>query len=411
MNFAIKYLMLNDYIGNDERQGHMFTKLAPEKNEFMLTGPFRRRGYDWWWHSFTARNAETGEEKPFFIEYFTINPALGGDEPILGQAAESKAKGLRPSYLMVKAGCWGEDARQMHRFFGWNHVKIHGSAPFSVEADDCFCSDEMLKGSVCVTEEDVKSHPEYICEAGTMEWDLKLDKKIAWNVGYGTSRILRAIKAFQMYWHAEGMKTELSGTVIYNGEKYVVEPQNSFGYSDKNWGRGFTSPWVWLSSCDLKSNLTGKELKNSVFDVGGGRPKVYCVALDRKLLGGFCYEGECFEFNFSKLWTLCRTKFDCKETEDEIIWHVAQETRTAAIEYDIRCAKKDMLFVKYEDPDGMKRHNRLWNGGNGSGTVKLYRKVGGKRILVDDMTARHIGCEYGEYGHYDEKGKYVTERP
>lgn len=185
----------------------MFSQLDPEKNEWMLTGPFRKRGYDWWWHSFTAHHAETGEEKPFFIEYFTVNPALGGAKPVFGQLPENQKAGVRPSYLMVKAGCWGENARQVHRFFGWDSVKIHGSAPFSVEAGDCYCSDKEMRG------------------------------------------------------------------------------------------RGFTSPWVWLSSNDLVSNITGKKLENSAFDVGGGRPKIYFMALNRKLLGGFCYEGDCYELS------------------------------------------------------------------------------------------------------------------
>ena len=89
-----------------------------------------------------------------------------------------------------------------------------------------------------------------------------------------------------MYWHAEGMKTVYSGNIICNGRRYIVTPEKSFGYADKNWGRDFTSPWVWLSSCCLVSRLTGKRLDNSVFDIGGGRPKIYFVPLDRRLLGG-----------------------------------------------------------------------------------------------------------------------------
>ncbi|MCD7863705.1 MAG: hypothetical protein LUG61_09440 [Lachnospiraceae bacterium] len=45
-----------------------FEKKDPSKNEFMLTGPLKYKGYDWWWHSFTAVNEATGEEKAFFIE-------------------------------------------------------------------------------------------------------------------------------------------------------------------------------------------------------------------------------------------------------------------------------------------------------------------------------------------------------
>ena len=60
---------------------------------------------------------------------------------------------------------------------------------------------------------------------------------------------------------------------------------------------------------------------------------------------------------------------------------------------DIICEKKDMLLVNYEAPTGTKRHKRLWNGGNGKGTVRLYRF--GK--LVDEVIAKNVGCEYGEY--------------
>lgn len=63
----------------------------------------------------------------------------------------------------------------------------------------------------------------------------------------------------------------------------------------------------------------------------------------------------------------------------------------------VRCRKKDMLLVNYEAPDGSKRHNRLWNGGNGVGRIKLYRKEINGKSLIDDISAYNIGCEYGEY--------------
>ena len=67
------------------------------------------------------------------------------------------------------------------------------------------------------------------------------------------------------------------------------------------------------------------------------------------------------------------------------------------METEVFCKKKDMLWVNYEAPDGSKKHNRLWNGGNGWGTVKLYDKKGACLVLVDEVEATHIGCEYGEY--------------
>ena len=375
----------------------MFNHHDITRNAFMLHGPLAHHGYDWWWHSLTAQDAETGEDKPFFIEFFVCNPALGGEEPILGQLPGNKASGRRPSYLMVKAGTWGEDHCQLHRFFGWKNISLHGDAPYRIKAADCIAGETVLKGSISISQEEASAHPEWMCDAGALSWDLTIEKQIAFNVGYGASKPMRGAEAFTMYWHAEGMKSAYSGQIEYNGRKYLVTPEKSFGYADKNWGRDFTSPWVWLSSNHLVSKKTGKQLQNSVFDIGGGRPKIYFVPLDRRLLGVFYYEGKEYDFNFSHLWLNVKTEFSFEEGEELVTWHVRQENNHAVMETEVFCRKKDMLLVNYEAPDGSKKHNRLWNGGSGWGKVKLFDKANGNLILVDEIEATHIGCEYGEY--------------
>lgn len=82
----------------------MFNKHETARNACQLYGGHARCGYDWWWHSFTAHNPVTGEEKAFFVEYFLCNPKSGGDVPVLGQSLENRDKGMSPSYLMVNAG-------------------------------------------------------------------------------------------------------------------------------------------------------------------------------------------------------------------------------------------------------------------------------------------------------------------
>ncbi|MBQ3276333.1 MAG: hypothetical protein IJH47_04650 [Oscillospiraceae bacterium] len=382
----------------------MFNHPDITRDAFMLHGPLSHRGYDWWWHSFTAQDALTGEDKPFFIEFFICNPALAEDEPALGQLPENQRAGKPPSYLMVKAGCWGEAPCQLHRFFSLKKTRIHGGAPYEVEAEDCFASETALRGSVTVAAADAAAHPEWMCGAGSLSWDLTVDKQIAFNVGYGASRPLRDAEAFAMYWHAEGMKTAYRGTITCNGREYTVTPERCYGYADKNWGRDFTSPWVWLSSNCLRSRRTGQELRNSVFDIGGGRPKIYFVPLDRRLLGVFYYEGKEYDFNFSHVWLNVKTDFSFEEREDTVHWRVRQENRFAVMETEISCRKAEMLLVNYEAPDGSKRHNRLWNGGTGRGTVKLYDKEEGGLRLVDEIQADHVGCEYGEYDEPDESG-------
>ena len=370
-----------------------FNKHDLTRNEFMI----KKQGYDWWWHSFSAIDDITKEEKAFFIEYFLINPSLSKDIPVFGKLPENKANHIKPSYLMVKGGTWGSDAKQLHRFFAWKDVSVKANAPFSIKADDCIVCDKKLAGSIEVSKEDSINNPALMCDSGSMSWDLTVDKMITFNVGYGTSKPIRTLNVFEMAWHAEGMKSQYSGTVIYNGKKYNVIKDKSFGYADKNWGKGFTSPWVWLSSNNLKSNITGKTLNNSVFDIGGGCPKILNISLERKLLSAFYYEGREFEFNFSKFWTHTKTIFDCKIIDDEMVWNINQQSTDGKIEVLLKCKVSDMLFVNYEAPDGSKKHNKLYNGGNGYGTIKLYEKKKGKYNIVDDIDVKNLGCEYGEY--------------
>ena len=364
----------------------------------MLKGPLAKKGYDWWWHSFTAENVATGARNSFYVEYCLCNPALAQAEPVLvwNDPAAQKA-GRRPSYCMVNVGFWGREKGQLHRFFPWSQVKIPMDAPLHLTAGDCICTETRIAGSVKVTPEQAAAHPEWMSDAGEMSWNLQVHKQVAYNVGYGASKFFRALNAFEMFWHAEGMKTAFAGWVRLNGQEYRVRPETCYGYADKNWGGDFTSPWVWLSSNDLVSRVTGKRLTNSVFEVGGGNPKAFGIALGRKLLGQFYYEGRDYEFNFSKFWTGSRTFFDCRETDTQILWKVIQTTFRAKMEVEIACNKEEMLWINYESPDGCKRHTRLWNCGNGFGTVKLWEKRRGRWSLVDEVQAGSVGCEYGTY--------------
>lgn len=361
-----------------------------EKNLYMLNGLLGKNGYDWWWHSFTAYHKNTGEEKAFFIEYFVVNPASGTNTPSFGQLPNTTQK---PSYVMIKAGHWGKGAKQIHRFFPIHAAKIaRKHLHFSVE--DCLLTNNSMIGSVSLNEEENSLHPEYMSDSGDMSWNLTMKKHFPFDVGYGTSTVLRKLNAFEMFWHVSGMKTEYEGTILLDGEEYEAIPEKSFGYADKNWGQNYTSPWIWISSCHLVSKLTGKTLTNSAFDIGGGKPKAFGIPFNRKILAAIFYENTFYEYNFSKFWKLSSVSFNCEETESTILWHVNGKNSHSSFELSLTCNKSDMLLINYESPDGKKRHNKLWNGGNGYGELKLFQKDG---TLIDHLEIEHAGCEYGEY--------------
>ncbi len=117
--------------------------------------------------------------------WFHLIVPLAEKDPVFGQLSENKNKGKKPSYLMVKAGTWGEDACQLHRFFSLKDVKIHGKAPYKIKAGDCFASETALKGSISISEEE----------------DLKFTSS-RWTedfLGYSTTKERNTISTFQSY--------------------------------------------------------------------------------------------------------------------------------------------------------------------------------------------------------------------
>lgn len=375
----------------------MFNIHDEKRDGFMLNKSFAKKGYDWWWHSFTAINRETLEETPFFIEFFVINPKYGKKYPVFGNSNGGSKKNDKPSYLMVKVGCWGDKKVQLHRFYGIKKAIIRPRTPFVIKAGNCYLSETETCGVVRVSQGAAQRHPEWMTDAGEIEWKLKIDKKIAYNVGYGAGKIMRELQAFDMYWHAEGMKSVYSGTIKYNGKIYDVVPESSYGYADKNWGRDFTSPWLWLSSDKLFSRMKKQRLSNSVFDIGGGRPRVFGIPLDGKLLGGMYLEGKEYDYNFSKFWTMPGQRFSSWETPDKVYWKVWLENKKSLMQINVICPKSEMILVNYMAPDATKKHNRLWNGGTGKAIIKIYEKKREGLQLVDIIEARNVGCEYGVY--------------
>jgi len=358
------------------------------RNKYKLKGRLARKGYDWWWHNFTGKHHSTGEEKSFYIEYFFINPELSPNKVVLGQ----DGRGLKPSYFMVNVGTWGEDRRQLHNFYPVGDVSI-GAENLHVSVADNLLTETHIKGS-CSVNENQASKTEYMSDEGSMSWDLQVDKKVAYNVGYGASDFMTKLNAFEMFWHAEGIKTEFQGYVIFNGEKYIVDKETCYGYADKNWGKDYTAPWLWLSSCHLVSRLTNKELKNSAFEVGGGTPKVLGIPLYGKSLAGIYYEGQMIDFNFTKFWKKNKVAYKFIESDGYGFWQVRAKNKNYSMKLRLKCKLDEMLKINYEAPNGKKLHNRLWNGGTGVGNLKIYDK---NNFLVDDIDFYNAGCEYGEY--------------
>lgn len=365
------------------------------RNAYMLRGSLSRRGYMRWWHSFSGVQAQTGEKRTFFVEFLVMNPGLGGDQPILGQHPYYKKRGMKPSYVCIKAGIFpdadGNDGRQLHAFYPISSLKTTPS-PLVMQIEDCFYSEERIRGCVDVTEEEAM-HRSFMTDAGTMEWDLEVHKAVSCNTGILASPLLQALNALDSYWHGEGIKSFFRGTVTLDGITYDVTADSSCGYADKHWGRSFNRPWIQFACGKLTSERTGRELRHSVLAVNGCCPRFLFIPLRRKLLIQLTYTGEDYDFGF-KPFVLSRCRWETKRTNKRYIWHIVAKNKTAVIKISGSCTKEQMLELQYENPEGIKSKLPLMAGASAVGTIQLYRRVPGGRELLDTLHMKQGFCEY-----------------
>lgn len=366
------------------------------RNAYMLRGSMARRGYMRWWHSFIGICADTGESRTFFVEYFVINPALGGDQPILGQHPYYKKRGMKPSYAMLNVGVFpdanGENGSQLHAFYPISAMKVAAN-PLHIEIGECIYSENHIVGYVEVTKEEAR-HRSYMSDDGYMEWDLEVHKAVACHTGAIGNRFFSAINALESFWHAEGIRTFYRGNVTLNGVTYEVAPETCYGYADKHWGRSYNKPLLQFSSCHLLSTRTGKELKHSALAIDGCCPKFLCFPLKRRLMIQLTYTGEDFEYNFTKLGTFSRCKWKVKETNMRYIWHIMAQNKTSVIKISGSCMKEQMMPLLYESPEGILSKRPLWAGGLGIGKIEIYRRFKGEVQLIDTLTVEDAFCEY-----------------
>ena len=340
--------------------GINFNKHDTDRDSFMLRGALAKQGFDVWRHCIHGVSETTGKERTFILDFGGINPQLREEEPVFAK------DGTRPSYFAVMACICGEEGSVLTRYFPWDRVSTDTALDVLVSASDCFLSETRTMGRIEVSAEDVEKNPTVHPEAGKLIWDLKIKKPIALNLGYSTSEIMDA------YWHTEGLISEYDGVIEWNGEKYLVKPETSYGYADKVWGKNAGPRWEYISCCDLTSKKNGK-LKNSAFSFGiGTQINVGPINTKEALAGGIYLDGETYEYNFSKMWMLTRSHTAEKRNGKKCVFAIAEETPLSRMKLKVTCDRNQMRELRMETTAGDLR--RMLVGGDGQAELIIERK-------------------------------------
>ncbi len=374
---------------------------------YKLAGLLKKNGFDRWRISASAISSITGEEHSFFIEFYVVNPALSPEKPVLGfksrlpktdtdllyalAGTESEKPLLteefvQPSFVMVKAGMLSVNGKQLNAYFPC--ASLVADTPEyilkvgSTERDTCYIKDNATSGCISVSAADLLEKPELLGNAGT----------IAWNLHYSIEdSFFPNFRSKLTNWACFGARTAIAGVIVLDGEQFNVNRDRSYGYFDKNWGRGFTNPFLHLSSSNLVSNISGKKLLKSCFAIQGEYNKRLSILTS--------FEGTKLEFHAGG----CRkynTIYECNQMpEDEngvrLHWSVSMNNRNYIIDVDIMCNANQMFVRDYECPEGNRKVMKLIGGGSGTGEVKIYRRVRKSLELIEDMHVGNCLCEYG----------------
>ena len=361
-----------------------------DRNSYMLCGKLAKQGYMRWRHSFSGYHEITGERRTFFVEYLLLNPM---------PEKRSHEKSAPLSYVRVSAGFFPDETSeglQLHAYYSVQDAK-YARKPLYLQVGRACMSENRISGLVEIPETVSIQFPLFT-DAGTMEWNIEINKTIACHTGLLASPLFSALNALDSFWHGEGIRSEMRGTVNLNGEIYIVSPETSYGYADKHWGRAFNRPWLQLSSCHLYSERTGKLLKHSALAVDGCCPRFLWFPLRPKLYFQLTYTGEDFCFSFADALHPSRLKWGTKESRSRFSWRIKAQNRNVLIKCSITSIKREMMYLQYDSPDSDLSHPHkstpLWAGANGIGSIELYRMTAHGKEWLDTLTVYHAVCEF-----------------
>ncbi len=380
------------------------SKINQRYDQYVLRGKLRHEGYERWRYVFSGTNTVTSREKRFFIELYIVNPGISPKAVVIGQKSrlamseadlkyviEGKSSAqtagneieVKPSYVAVKAGFFGQNGKQINKFFSSSQLTfVRNSGTFKV-GDNVFSSDS-LSGSVEVSEQELRVMPELLCSAGSMKWDLKFDRNIICEPLYNKK---------MNFWAPFGAKSTFIGTVVADGQEYAVSSRSCNGYSDKSWGQSLNSPYFHISSAKLTSLISGKSLLNSCVTVEGN--------IEGTLYSMFAIEGTTFKIKEKRPFKKQSVVYDCSqmpESEEnaKVHWSMSVTYGQYLIDLDIYCRVNEMIVRDYEIPQGKRCLLKILGGGNGTGEIRIYRTIGKNIELLEHANIYDALCEFGE---------------
>lgn len=387
-------------------------------DQYLLKGKLRSEGYERWRYSFCASSVKTGIEKRFFVEMYLVNPSVSPNLAVIAQKSRvsmetsssadvqyALTKGLsgydsrysgqeivvKPSYLLIKAGVYGENGFQVNRFIPSSKL-TYTKATATFVAENCTFAPDMLVGTVEVTNNDLRVRPELLCNEGSINWQLRYADVLETKSLFGDS---------VNNWIPLGVKSNFAGSITINGEEFVATPEKSFGYVDKSWGNDFSNPYFHISSnrlmsvvSNLMSVVSKKNLDKSYFTIEGEYGK------EKELVGVVCVGDKTFKLGKGAFASVKEThsciQGNSDANDERLHWSVSLEKGDYIVDLDVYCKTSELFVRDYEVSKGNRTLMKILGGGTGSGEIKVYKKTGKNLELLEQVGVYDAICEFGQ---------------
>lgn len=379
------------------------SKKSSKINRYQLAGAQKKSGLNVWRFVFNGIEKVTGEERKFFIELSMLNPALSPDEAVLGfkarvnisaedlqnvLAGSVSAQNIQsesyvlPSYVVLRAGVLGSGSKQLCSYSASGKISVNRKK-FCIQGENFSFDEEKLSGGINCSPDDIHEHPEYLCDSGSVSWDLRYEIRCDYEKGYSGKNI---------FWAPTGARTVFSGNIVIDGKSYDVLPKKSAGYIDRFFGKNIVFPWIHLSSNVITSTISGKTLSDSTFAVQG--------AFDNQVAAVVQFEGKSVSFE-AKNSRSCGSIWNFSEMpenngEENLHWSVSLNNKSYVVDVDIFCPAAQMYVKSVETPDGNRTVLKTLCGGTGAGEIRLYRRFGKNLELIEHAKVASALCEYGQ---------------
>lgn len=356
--------------------------------------------------------SRTGAERMFFVELEVINPTLSPDKVVLGYKFNAKisAEDLQgalagtpsardigredapePSYVAVRAGTFGAGAKQIVCYEAPRALVTNKGEIGTVLG--CTFTYDTIKGSLSLTKEDISEHPEYMCDAGSIVWDIKYLCQMSFRGLY--SKVSNR-------WQPVGAKATFSGSVMMDGQEYEVSGARSYGYIDYSEVKkgSLPVPFFHISSSRLTSHITGRTMTDSCFVVHGLYGAMHDNVAIAVKLGERTILVPAMKRGVHTIQECVEAPAD--EGGKRLHWSMSVEIKRPfasgkyVVDVDIMCHTKLLSVRNIERSMGGRRVIRLLAGADGVGTVRLFQYVKKNLVLIDEAHVASALCEFGQ---------------